>query len=116
VRTGKTIYHLEGPKDVETARARLGVVATTSGSTSSWRPEFRAHYTGADVVIIPDNDAPGHKYAATVAQDLLQVARSVKVVHLEGLAEGEDLTDWLEAGHTKRSSSRRSRKPRVTVR
>lgn len=101
VRNGKTIYHFEGPKDVATARARLGVVATTSGSTSSWRPEFRAHYTGADVVIIPDNDAPGHKYVATVAQDLLQVARSVKVVHLEGLAGGEDLTDWLEAGHTK---------------
>jgi hypothetical protein len=40
VRSGKTLYHVEGPKDVETARKRLGVVATTSGSTSSWRPEF----------------------------------------------------------------------------
>jgi hypothetical protein len=100
VRSGKTIYHLEGPKDVETARERLGVVATTSGSTSSWRPEFRAHYTGAEVVVIPDNDAPGRKYADTVARDILQVARSVKVVHLEGLEEGGDLTDWLEAGHT----------------
>jgi hypothetical protein len=30
VRAGKTIYHFEGPKDVETARERLGVVATTS--------------------------------------------------------------------------------------
>lgn len=100
VRAGKTVYHLEGPKDVETARARLGVVATTSGSTSSWRPEFRAHYTGADVVVIPDNDAPGRKYVDTVARDVLRVARSVKVVELPGLAEGEDLTDWLDAGHT----------------
>jgi hypothetical protein len=100
VRAGKTVYHLEGPKDVETARGRLGVVATTSGSTSSWRPEFRAHYTGADVVVIPDNDTPGHKYADTVARDLLRVARSVKVVELPGLEEGGDLTDWLDAGHT----------------
>jgi putative DNA primase/helicase len=68
VRAGKTVYHLEGPKDVETARKRLGVVATTSGSTSSWRPEFRTHYTGADVVVIPDSDAPGRKYADTVAR------------------------------------------------
>ena len=100
VRSGKTVYHLEGPKDVETARKKLGVVATTSGSTSSWRPEFRAHYTGADVVVIPDNDAPGRKYAETVAQDILQVAKSVKVVHLPDLPEGGDLTDWLESGHT----------------
>jgi putative DNA primase/helicase len=100
VRAGKTVYHVEGPRDVETARKRLGVVATTSGSTSSWRPEFRAHYTGADVVVIPDNDAPGCKYADTVARDLLRVARSVKVVELPGLDEGKDLTDWLDAGHT----------------
>jgi hypothetical protein len=97
---GKTVFHLEGPKDVETARTKLGVVATTSGSTSSWKPEFCAHYTGADVVVILDNDAPGHKYADTVARDLLRVARSVKVVELPGLEEGGDLTDWLDAGHT----------------
>jgi hypothetical protein len=106
VRAGHTIYHLEGPKDVETARDQLGVIATTSGSTSSWRPEFRVHYTGADVVIIPDNDAPGHKYAERVAGDLLQVARSVKVVHLPGLDEGGDLTDWLDAEHTAEELSR----------
>jgi hypothetical protein len=100
VRSGKTLYHVEGPKDVETARKRLGVVATTSGSTSSWRPEFRAHYTGADVVVIPDNDDPGRKYAEAVAQDLLQVAKSVKVVHLPDLPKGGDLTDWLDSGHT----------------
>ena len=100
VRFGKIVYHLEGPKDVETARDRLGVVATTSGSTSSWRSEFRAHYTGADVVVVPDNDTPGRKYAETVAQDILQVAKSVKVVHLPDLPDGGDLTDWLDAGHT----------------
>jgi putative DNA primase/helicase len=77
VRAGKTIYHLEGPKDVETARERLGVVATTSGSTSSWRTEFKSYYVGADVVVVPDNDGPGHKYAQKVAGDLLPVARSV---------------------------------------
>jgi putative DNA primase/helicase len=99
VRAGKTVYHVEGPKDVETARKRLGVVATTSGSTSSWRPEFRTHYMGADVVVISDNDDPGRKYAEAVAQDLLKVAKSVKVVHLSDLPEGGDLTDWLDSGH-----------------
>ncbi len=101
VRSGSTIYHLEGPKDVETAREKLGAVATTSGSVSSWRPEFKSFYAGADVVIVPDNDGPGHEYAETVARDLMMVARSVKVVDLPGLGEKEDLTDWIEAGHTR---------------
>jgi hypothetical protein len=101
VRAGKTIYHFEGPKDVESARERLGVVATTSGATTSWKPEFKSYYVGADVVLVPDNDEPGRKYAEMVAQDLIHVARSVKVVHLADLPESGDLTDWLEAGHTK---------------
>jgi hypothetical protein len=100
VRFGKTVYHLEGPKDVETARGRLGVVATTSGSTSSWMEEFRSFYTGANTVVIPDNDAPGLQYAEKVARDVVGVAKSLKVVQLPGLGEGQDLTDWLEAGHT----------------
>ena len=100
IQAGKTVFHFEGPKDVETARKRLGVVATTSGGTSSWRPEFKSWYVGADVVVVPDNDAPGLKYAETVARDLLCAARSVKVVRLPGLGKAEDLTDWLDAGHT----------------
>jgi hypothetical protein len=100
VRAGKTIYHLEGPKDVETAREKLGVVATTSGSTSSWRPEFKSFYIGADVVIVPDNDGPGRKYADTVARSIAPVARSVKVLDLPGMPDKGDLTDWLDAGHT----------------
>ena len=116
VRSGKIVYHLEGPKDVETARGRLGVVATTSGSASSWRPEFRAHYTGADVVVIPDNDAPGRKYADTVARDLLHVARSVKVVELPGLEEGETLPTGSRPVAHRKSSSRWSRSGTHTVR
>jgi hypothetical protein len=100
VRAGQTIYHLEGPKDVESARERLGVVATTSGGTNSWRSSYREHYIGADVVVISDNDKPGRKYSAEVAQSISAVARSVKVVDLPDLEEGGDLTDWLDAGHT----------------
>ena len=101
VRAGETVYHFEGPKDVETARERLGVVAATSGGTNSWRVSYREHYIGADVVIVSDNDKPGRKYASEVARDIATVAQSVKVVDLPGLEEGGDLTDWLDAGHTR---------------
>ena len=100
VRTGKTIYHLEGPKDVETARERLGVVATTSGGVKTWRLEFKSYYVGADVVIIPDNDKEGREYADTVAKSITPVASRVRVVDLLDLPEKGDLTDWLDAGHT----------------
>jgi putative DNA primase/helicase len=70
--TSKNIYQLEGPKDVETAREKLGVVATTSGGVKTWRQEFKGFYTGADVVIVPDNDDEGRKYADTVAQSSLR--------------------------------------------
>jgi hypothetical protein len=101
VETGKTIYHVEGCKDARTAKKRLGVAATTSGGTKTWRGEFAEYYRGAEeVVILPDNDEEGATYAAKVAQDLLGVAKSVKVVELPGLPEKGDLSGWLDAGHT----------------
>jgi hypothetical protein len=98
-RAGKTIYHLEGPKDVETAREKLGVVATTSGGVKTWRPEFRSFYVGADVVVVPDNDKEGREYADAVARSIAPVASRVRVLALPGLPEKGDLTDWLDAGH-----------------
>ena len=86
---------------METARQKLGVVATTSGGVDTWRPEFKGFYSGADVVMVPDNDDQGRKYADAVAQSVAPVARSVKVVNLPGLPEKGDLTDWLDAGHAK---------------
>ncbi len=100
VRDGKTVYHVEGCKDVETAREKLGVVATTSGGVKTWRPEFKSFYVGADVVVVPDNDKEGREYAETVAKSIAPVAGRVKVVSLPGLPEKGDLTDWLDAGHT----------------
>jgi hypothetical protein len=101
VRTGRTVYHLEGPKDCETARERLGVVATTSGGVSTWRAEFKSFYTSADVVVIPDNDGEGRDYAEVVARDLAPVAKRVRILALQDLPEKGDLTDWLDAGHTR---------------
>jgi hypothetical protein len=101
VRAGKTVYHFEGCKDAHTAKEKLGVVATTSGGTKTWKRSYREHYVGADVVVVGDNDAPGRAYVQQVAQDLHPVASSVKVVELPDLPEGGDLTDWLEVGHTK---------------
>jgi putative DNA primase/helicase len=100
VRTGRTCYHLEGPKDVETAREKLGVVAATSGGVKTWKLEFKSFYTGADAVIVPDNDDEGREYADTVARSIAPVASRVRVVALPDLPNKGDLTGWLDAGRT----------------
>src|SRR5215204_820042 len=101
VEEGEPVAHVEGCKDVLTAKERLGVAATTSGGTKTWKSEFAENYRGAkEVWVIPDNDDEGADYAAKVAQDLLGVAETVKIIELPSLPEKGDLTDWLDDGHT----------------
>ncbi len=97
----RAVFVVEGEKDVETLRG-LGFVATTnSGGSGAWRSEFAEPFACRLVVILPDNDDPGRKWAHTVARDLLEAgAALVRVVELPGLPEHGDVTDWLTAGHT----------------
>lgn len=93
------VFLVEGEKCCEDL-ARRGLVSTTSGSADSWRDEFAKFFSGCVVVILPDNDAPGREYARTAARSLSPVASRVIVVNLPGLAEKQDVYDWLRMGHT----------------
>jgi DNA polymerase I-like protein with 3'-5' exonuclease and polymerase domains len=98
----ETVLVCEGEKDVDRAREELGVVATTAPEgADKWDPSHTAMLRGAHVVLIPDQDEPGHKHMNAVARELLPVAKSVKLLELPGLSEGGDLSDWLDAGGTK---------------
>ena len=93
----------EGEKDVDTLSA-LGLTATTSGGTSDpWLPEFDEYLARRDVIILTDNDAPGWNRGNDLAEKLGRVAKSVRIVSFTGtdLPEHGDVTDWLEAGHTR---------------
>src|SRR5215218_6237060 len=69
IRVGDTALFVEGEQDSETGRD-LGFPTTTTGSATSFTKERAAqcvrYFRGADVVIIPDNDAPGEAYARAV--------------------------------------------------
>jgi len=92
---------VEGEKDVERLRG-LGLVATCNvGGAGKWKAELAEHLTGRDVVILPDNDAPGRKHAEQVAASLHGKAASVKRVDLPGVPDKGDVSDWLDAGGTK---------------
>lgn len=118
VAAGRTIFIVEGEK-AAIALERLGVVATCSaGGAGKWRAAYNAHFAGADVVILPDNDPqqtgpdgsprwhpdkrpvlPGQDHAADVARQLAPIAASVKLLMLPGLPAKGDAFDWVEAGH-----------------
>src|SRR5439155_23282983 len=63
-----------------------------------WRPAYSDPLRGRVVVIIPDNDPPGRRHTAEVAQALHGTAQSVRVLPLPGSAK--DVSDWLAAEHT----------------
>ena len=98
---GQRVYKPEGEKDVH-ALEKLGLTATTNaGGAGKWLKAYSESLRGAHVVILPDNDPAGGKHGEKVAASLQGMAASVKMVHLAGLPEGGDVSDWLAAGHTR---------------
>jgi len=90
------IYVVEGEKCVDALTA-LGFLATTSaGGSQAARFTDWAPLAGRLVVILPDNDAAGRKYAETVADILDGLGATVVVVVFEDLAAGGDVADLLE--------------------
>jgi putative DNA primase/helicase len=97
---GSTIVIVEGEKDADRV-AELGLNATTfAGGASGWREDYREWFLDADVVVVPDNDPPGVKYAVTIARSLADLARSVRILELPNLRPKGDVSDWLDAGGT----------------
>ncbi len=79
--------------------ARLGLLVTTSGAADSaakadWQP-----LVGRDVLIWPDHDEAGQRYAQAVAAALLQLGCAVRVLDVAalGLQAKGDAADWLTA-------------------
>jgi hypothetical protein len=98
---GERVYVVEGEKAADAGRA-IGLTTTTSphGSRSAARADW-SPLAGRDVVILPDRDHAGERYAADAARLCLEAgARSVRVVRLAArwpdLPPGGDLADLAE--------------------
>lgn len=95
---GERIFVCEGEKCVCRARA-LGLLATTSphGSQSAAQADWTP-LAGRDVVILPDHDDAGERYAAAVAELVTKAgAKSVRIVRLPDLGDGGDIVDFAKA-------------------
>lgn len=100
VESGRPVYVVEGEKDAD-ALAELGYAATTNPmGAGKWSETFSATLRGAEIVILPDNDAPGRSHAEQVAASLTAQGCTVRVVALPNLPVKGDVSDWLAAGHS----------------
>ncbi|MDZ4688653.1 MAG: DUF3987 domain-containing protein, partial [Planctomycetaceae bacterium] len=94
----EVVFVCEGEKAADAVRS-LGLVATTSphGAKSADKTDW-SPLAGKQVVILPDNDAPGVQYAETVAALLLSLnpPPRVRIVTLDGLPNAGDAFDWIE--------------------
>lgn len=103
---GGTAYVAEGEKDADALRA-LGLTATTNaGGAGKWTAAYAETLRGARIVILPDNDEPGRKHAAAVAESLRGMAASITVLKLPNLPPKGDVSDWLAAGGTREGLDR----------
>ena len=102
VESGRAIYLCEGEKACD-ALIGLGVVATTSHAGSgSWPSELTQYFINANVVVVPDNDQPGWKYAKKVVESLLDApVRSIRVIDLNLPFPGDDAYEFVEMGYGK---------------
>ena len=107
IKNDKEVYIVEGEKDADNL-IKMGLAATCNfdGASASnmkpkWRKEYNQYFKNARVVIFNDNDDPGIAHADYIASKLVKVAEYVKRPEIPGLLEKEDISDWINAGHTK---------------
>ena len=98
---GETIYVVEGEKDAEALQA-LGLTATCNAmGAGKWRPSYSEALRDASVVVVPDNDPPGHQHAREICAALAGIAARRKIVPLHTDTLHSDVSDWLHAGGTR---------------
>jgi RecA-family ATPase len=90
------VYIVEGEACAD-ALHKLGKVVTTSGSASSAEGADWTPLQGRRVILWPDNDGAGRKYADDVTLRLRALQCVVERVDVDGLAlpDGGDVLDWL---------------------
>jgi DNA polymerase I-like protein with 3'-5' exonuclease and polymerase domains len=103
------VFSPEGEKDCETLVAQ-GLVATTNseGATplkakvGKWTPELNRWFHGVRRLFIPaDNDEVGRRFAEEKARALESIVPDIRIIHFPDVPEGQDVTWWLDHGHTK---------------
>lgn len=104
IENDKSIVIVEGEKDVNTINGLLrshGYVAT---SLKGCKDLSCLEKEEAKIFVIGDTGEAGQKYINKIKYELKPTVKELRIVRLPGikqLGDNKDVTDWLEAGHTK---------------
>jgi hypothetical protein len=97
------VFIVEGEKDADRVFAEGFVATTNPGGAGNWIESFNEYFRGRLVAIIPDNDDAGRKHAKKVADSIVDVAKTVKIIDLRSADSGHvvkgDVSDFFDAGH-----------------
>ena len=79
----ETVFITEGEKDADTVSNMDGIPATTipnGAGFTQWLDLYNDGLQGKDIIILTDNDDAGRNYGLKVAQNVLNIAKSVKII------------------------------------
>jgi hypothetical protein len=105
VALGGAVVICEGEKDVDTLSNHNIVATCNPFGANNWHDRYSTYFTGINVVVIPDNDAVGHKHAESVKRSVLEAgAASATILDLRTLdstlPNKGDVTDYFQRGGT----------------
>ncbi len=96
---GRIWWH-EGEKAAEAWQSTLGHISSTTahGAKSPGMTDFTPLVGVDEVIILPDNDDAGRKYAEEIARRVMAIAplAKVRILCLPGLPPKGDAVEWLE--------------------
>jgi putative DNA primase/helicase len=95
IRESDTAHVVEGEKCADAlANMRFPAVTSAHGAKSARKTDWKA-LEGKTIYLWPDNDDAGRQYIADVGRILNELGCKLYVVELPGLAEHEDVADYL---------------------
>ncbi len=94
------VFFVEGEKCADFLFANGLNATTTPGGANKWKPHYANYFTGKQVIVLPDEDDVGRKFAHDVHRSLYLQKIAVSIVYLPDLNEGEDVIDWLSQNRT----------------
>jgi DNA primase len=93
----KTIYYVEGEKDVETLRNLSRMATTHAGGVNAWKAGLLDCLPGKrKFMVVPDRDEPGMVLMRKVFAAARERGHDVGFVLLP---KHKDITEWVEAGN-----------------
>lgn len=91
------VFLVEGEGKANLLMSKGLTATTTPFGASSWKTHYAEWFKNKNVIILPDNDHPGEKYALQAAKDLVKIeACRVKIVKLPLREEGDDAKEYFE--------------------